>query len=134
FHRPVTTLGSGVLYAREHGHGGLVRVQRVGLPTAAPSLTIGTHHLNHLETLQGECPGDPCTVGPSSLHPDLDHVAQASEQINHLPVAGRTCGARLINHRPPELINDRNMMSVLMSVDPGETNRFTRGFHICVYL
>ena len=95
FHGSVVGLRDHRGLVTDHCPGGSDSVDHVGLAVRAAHLPVRPAHLNHLDLLRGQMPGQPGTVGPGALHPDGLNLAEAGQEGQQVAVAGRGGRERL---------------------------------------
>jgi hypothetical protein len=114
----VAVLGDGAGVAGQHGPGGGLGVDRVGLALAAPAGAVGAVDLDHADALGHQVLGQPVAVAAGALHPgggDLAVVAGPGDQVAVGGVGGAKGRGGLVAAEPIQ--QDRDV-DVLVGINP----------------
>lgn len=84
---------------------------------AAPVLTVGSGHLDDLDSLRGEVAGETGAPGTGALDADGAHGAEATEPPVQGPVAGGCRRERFGAQDPAELVKRSSDVGVFVGID-----------------
>ena len=106
----------------QHGPGGGLGVDRIGLTPLASGPPVGPVDLHHGHALVQEHPGEPGAVAAGAFHPDRPELAVPAKPAQQLPVA--TAGSRelAVAEQPSLLVDDGSVVGATVGVDPADDN------------
>jgi len=112
--------GGGVGGLGEHGPGGPLSVQWVGLAAGPTVLAVLPIDLHDLDALANQEPGQPSTVAAGAFHPDRLELAVTAQPAQQGGMAGRLGRESGMTQQSAGGIEDGGVVEVLVGVDPAD--------------
>jgi hypothetical protein len=111
-------LGNRGRLTRQHGAGGVLRIDRVALALAAPPGPVRAVDFPDLQAPVGQQPGQPVPVAAGAFHSRIRDRAEPGQPLHQLGVPGVRGGEVPHRQAPPEPVQYHRDVHILVRVDP----------------